>query len=293
MPELPEVETIRRGLARRVVGKEVAQILGDGGRLVRNNPGGVADIRDLAIGATISKVARRGKFMWLVFEGGDAGAPRALVVHLGMSGQVRYRSKAQSQTPLGKHEHLRMLFEGGGAISFVDQRTFGHLTVSELQVDGTGRVVPEVSSHIAPDLLELTDLRDLISATRKRKRIIKSLLLDQGLVSGVGNIYADEALHRAGVHGAVRGCDLTEVQAGQVFEYARGVMALATKQGGTSFDDLYVDAEGDPGYFERSLRVYGRGRRACRKCGSSIQRIRLQGRSHFHCPRCQPPPGAP
>lgn len=281
MPELPEVETIRVGLASHVNGRQIVQVRGAGSRLVRNNPQGMEDLHAHLLYARIREVRRRGKFMWMEFDGSDF----ALVMHLGMSGQVRV---AQGKThELERHEHVRLDLDNGKIVSFVDPRTFGHLTISTLTPDSSGRITPEIMGALAPDPFEDVESAVFTTAMAKTSRIVKSVLLDQRVISGIGNIYADEALFRAGLHGSVRAKDLTPDQAVALVAAAREVMGEALEVGGTSFDALYVNTEGDPGYFERSLRVYGREGEECVDCGREIERQVLGGRSHFFCPGCQ------
>lgn len=287
MPELPEVETIRHGLEKQALNHRIQEVLGTGSRLVRNNPQGMADLHAHLEGAQITAVSRRGKFMWMELEESDF----ALVIHLGMSGQVRVRRRAPKERIA--HEHVRLLLDNGTVVSFVDPRTFGHLTISQLHEDATGRLVPKIMRAVAPDPFEDVPMEVFTNALAKTRRHVKTALLDQSVVSGIGNIYADEALFRARFHGTVRGVDLEEESAAALIDAARLVMGRALRAGGTSFDALYVDTEGNPGYFERSLRVYGRVGRPCRDCGTLIEREVLGGRSHFFCPRCQPfPPSA-
>lgn len=288
MPELPEVETIRRGLAEHLTGRTVETVEGEGSRLVRNNPGGLTQLKTALLGARIKSVERRGKFMWLVLDG---PAEEAMVIHLGMSGQVRTARRPRKE--LDRHEHLRLRLSDGSYVRFFDVRMFGHLTVTELGQDPTGRWVPSLALHIAPDLLELKDRAAILALAQrfeKSQRAVKTMLLDQRLTSGVGNIYADEALFRTRTHGAKTGKDLGAQKLTEVLVAARDVMGQAVKAGGTSFDELYVDVDGNPGYFERELRVYGRKGRACRDCGTPIARLVIGGRSHFFCPTCQPEP---
>lgn len=289
MPELPEVETIRAGLAQQIVGERVEHARAEPTRLFRKNARGHRDVTDLLVGNPLKGVERRGKFLWLLTGGEDLGkddANLAFVVHLGMSGQVRVRSEgpAANVEELGKHEHLRLHLTSGTQISFVDQRTFGHLSVSSL-VDCEGRTVPALMSHIAPDPLETVfDAASVIERGQKSRRRIKTLLLDQTLVSGIGNIYADEALHRAGIPGTKLGSELPEAKWLRVLDASRDVMVEALAAGGTSFDDLYVDVEGNPGYFERALAVYGKRGKECPGCAATVERIVVDGRSHFYCP---------
>lgn len=294
MPELPEVETIRRGLARHAVGKQIEAVVGEDGRLTRNNPGGIFDLRAGLTGKTVAGVDRRGKFMWIAFE----ETPKVLIVHLGMSGQVHVRelpvqsedletrSESNRQPELGRHEHVRLVLGGGKALSFVDARTFGHLTLSEVSLDGE-RLVPSLMSPVARDPLEVPDLGHFLPAFLRTRRPIKSVLLDQHTVSGIGNIYADEALFSRGLHGSTPSNSLQPDQVVQLLAAARDVMLRALKVGGTSFDQFYVDVQGDPGYFERSLRVYGREGKPCPACAAPIEKEVIGGRSHFFCPQCQ------
>lgn len=282
MPELPEVETIRRGLDRHVSGQTIVQASGRSGRLFRNNPGGVAQVEAVLGGSEIAGTGRRGKFMWLNFSDSE----EVLVIHLGMSGQIRVESDPLPQTTeLARHEYLRLRLDSGEKVSFIDPRTFGHLTLSE--VDGG---IPNALAHVAPDPFEVAwDPEATAAKMRASTRAIKTMLLDQSVVSGIGNIYADEALHRAGVHGATRGRELESSQLEAVLTGARDAMEAAIEVGGTSFDSLYVDTEGNPGYFSRSLQVYGQAGERC-ECGDQIVREIIGGRSHFYCPSCQVPP---
>lgn len=281
MPELPEVETIRVGLASHVLGQQIVLVRGKGSRLVRNNPQGMQDLHAHLLHARIRGVQRRGKFMWMELDGSDF----ALVIHLGMSGQVRVTEEKTQE--LERHEHVRLLLDNGKSVSFVDPRTFGHLTISALTPDSSGRIIPEIMGSLAPDPFEDVAPSVFTTAMAKTSRIVKSVLLDQHVVSGIGNIYADEALFRAGLHGSVRAKDLNPDQAVALIGAAKEVMGEALEVGGTSFDALYVNTEGDPGYFERSLRVYGREGEECVECGREIERQILGGRSHFFCSGCQ------
>lgn len=300
MPELPEVETIRKGLQARVVGKTIRVAEGEGGRLTRNNPGGAEQVRSALAGSKIISVERRGKFMWWVLDGPED----SLVVHLGMSGQVRTSSadpeltneeSFQKGPELGRHEHLRLTLDDGSQVHFIDPRMFGQLTLSTLVKDAMGRLIPSSAAHIAPDVLELeTDhaVDQLVKQFKSRNRFVKTMLLDQQIVSGIGNIYADEALFASGIQGARQAAKLPLPKLRTLIQECRSVTRRAVKVGGTSFDDLYVDVDGNPGYFERELFVYGREDHPCRRCGTTVKRITLQGRSHFFCPRCQPKPRA-
>lgn len=187
MPELPEVETIRRGIDRHLRGHQIVSVEGGGGRLVRNNPQGMVDLHAHLTNSRVTAVERRGKFMWVEFDEADS----ALVIHLGMSGHVRILEESSDE--LGRHEHVRLTMDDGQKASFIDPRMFGHLTISRLVEDATGRLVPEVARSIAPDPLEDAPLELWTTPMLRTRRFIKTVLLDQTVISGIGNIYADEA----------------------------------------------------------------------------------------------------
>ncbi len=285
MPELPEVETISRGLARYVQGQAVRGVEVWHPRSVRRHPGGDSGFTQALTGRELTQLRRRGKFMWFELPGNQA-----LVIHLGMSGQLHVFAGGEDG-PRRSHEHVRLVMADGAVVSFVDQRTFGHLQVVPLVADPWGgpHPVPHSLLHIAPDPLEEAFDTDWVVATWRRSGApIKAGLLNQSVVSGIGNIYADEALHRSGVHGARRGRNLRVWEAQLLLESAADVMRLAITQGGTSFDALYVDVEGQPGYFRHSLTAYGRGGQPCLTCGEAMVTTVVAGRSHVFCARCQP-----
>ncbi|MDO5048511.1 MAG: bifunctional DNA-formamidopyrimidine glycosylase/DNA-(apurinic or apyrimidinic site) lyase [Actinomycetaceae bacterium] len=291
MPELPEVETIRMGLLSRIVGRRIIDAHVWGARIARAQTGGASALENQMIGRRIDALARRGKFLWAELDSGQA-----LVFHLGMSGQLRIFEG--EPMPRSTHEHARMDFEGGGSLSFFDQRTFGRLEVASFvdtadgEIAGWGserRAIPASAAHIARDPLDPAfDAAIVVKRIRASQSPIKNLLLNQSLVSGIGNIYADEALFTAGVHGRRMGKNLRVYEVENLLAAAAQIMRSAIEVGGTSFDALYVNAEGDPGYFSRSLRVYGRDGEACVRCGTTIRRVAIQGRSHHFCPLCQP-----
>ena len=202
-----------------------------------------------------------------------------------MSGQLLVE---EAGAPEEKHLHARFTFaDGGPELRFVDQRTFGGMALSDLTPEG----IPEAIAHIAPDPLERGfDQRAVLARMRTRESAVKRALLDQGLVSGVGNIYADEALWRAQVHGERLCSALTRPALSRILDHARDVMLEALGQGGTSFDALYVNVNGASGYFDRSLNAYGQEGRPCRRCGTPIRRESFMNRSSYSCPRCQPRP---
>ena len=281
MPELPEVEVVRRGLQAHIAGKTITAVEVRHPRAVRRHEAGPADLTARLTGARIAGTDRRGKYLWLLL--GD----EALVVHLGMSGQMLLG-------PITRTEHLRIAatLDDGTALSFVDQRTFGGWQLADL-VTVAGSRLPEPVAHIARDPLDPRFDRDaVVNVLRRKHSEIKRQLLDQTVVSGIGNIYADEALWRAGVNGARISEKLTRRQLGEVLDCAAEVMREALSEGGTSFDSLYVNVNGQSGYFDRSLNVYGREDRDCRRCGAVIRREKFMNRSSFYCPVCQPRPRA-
>ncbi|MCV7222012.1 DNA-formamidopyrimidine glycosylase [Mycolicibacterium elephantis] len=280
MPELPEVEVVRRGLAAHVVDKTVTAVRVHHPRAVRRHEAGPADLTARLLGSRIVGTGRRGKYMWLTLDDGSA-----LVVHLGMSGQMLLGA-----VPNERHLRIAALLDDGTALSFVDQRTFGGWLLTEtVTVDGSD--VPLPVAHLARDPLDpMFDRDGVVTVLRRKHSEIKRQLLDQTVVSGIGNIYADEALWRAQVHGARLASALTRRQLGEVLDAAAEVMAEALEQGGTSFDALYVNVNGESGYFDRSLDAYGREGEPCRRCGAVMRREKFMNRSSFYCPRCQPRP---
>ena len=279
MPELPEVEVVRRGLALGVAGRTVAAVRVSRDRAVRRHLAGADDFTARLTGRTLLSAERRGKYLWLPLDSGEA-----LIGHLGMSGQLLV---VPGDAPLPRHLHVRVGFvDGGRELRFVDQRTFGGLQV----VEG-GDPVPPVLAHVARDPLDpLFDDEAFVTALRRRRTGVKRALLDQTLVSGIGNIYADELLWRAQLHGARPTELLTRPAVRRLLAHGRKVLAEAVAQGGTSFDALYVSTEGVSGLFERALNAYGREGQPCPRCGTAIRRESFMNRSSSSCPRCQPRP---
>ncbi|MCW2863123.1 MAG: formamidopyrimidine-DNA glycosylase [Actinoallomurus sp.] len=279
MPELPEVEVVRRGVERWVAGRTIESATVLHPRAARRHTEGPADLAARLTGRLVSGARRRGKYLWL-----PVGDEEALLAHLGMSGQLIV---GEPDRPYEKHLRARFTFtDGGSDLRFIDQRTFGHLMLTATE-DG----VPVPIAHIAPDPLEkVFDEDAFFQALRRRRTGLKRALLDQSLISGVGNIYADEALWRAKLHWARPTETLTRAEAARVLEAAREVMGAALLAGGTSFDSLYVNVNGESGYFDRSLSVYGREDEPCPRCGSPIRRDAFMNRSSYTCPTCQPRP---
>ena len=288
MPELPEVETVREGLARFLLHREIASADARHPRAIRRHLNGPDDFSASLLGATFAAAHRRGKYLWLPLDEDVAGA-RALVAHLGMSGQLLVQPPHAADE---KHLHVRIGFsDGGPELRFIDQRTFGGLMIDELVGSGDGPdAVPVQVSHIARDPLDpLFDDESFISRLRARRTEIKRALLDQSLISGIGNIYADESLWRARLHGQRSTAKLSRSEVRNLLTEVRAVLTESLRQGGTSFDALYVNVNGQGGYFERALAVYGREGEPCLRCGRPIVRSSFMNRSSFFCPRCQRP----
>lgn len=276
MPELPEVETVRRGLAEHVVGSKFKEITVLHRRAT--SPKSIAALTSLK-GARVTEVARRGKFLWFKLD-----RPEVLVGHLGMSGQFLIQPKSAPD-----ERHLRVKISLGKLdLRFIDQRTFGWLGVDE-----TRNGLPTYVKDIAADPFDSQfNLDETIERFRKKKTELKRALLDQGVMSGVGNIYADEALWRSKIHPESRTETMKVLRIKELIENATSVMSEALSVGGTSFDDLYINVNGESGYFERSLAVYGQEGEGCPRCGREIRRIKFANRSSHFCPKCQPTPRA-
>ena len=289
MPELPEVEVVRRGLADHVAGRRIASVELRGTRVARRHVAGHEDLIGLLTGRVIGRARRRGKYLWLeLADAADGPVEDALLLHLGMSGQLLVEVAA---APDEKHLHARFRFDDSGPeLRFVDQRTFGGLAWSANGADG----IPLTIAHIAPDPFEPAyDPNAVVRRIKAKDSEIKRVLLDQTVVSGIGNIYADEALWRAQVHGRRMASTLTKPTIARVLGHARDVMTEALGEGSTSFDALYVNVNGASGYFDRSLAAYGQVGRPCRRCGTLIMREHFMNRSSFFCPRCQVAPRRP
>lgn len=283
MPELPEVEVVRAGIERWATGRTISRVEVRHPRAVRRHVAGAPDFIARLAGRTLRAPERRGKYLWLPL-GDDA-----LVIHLGMSGQVLMKTP---DVPAETHLRVRVAFDDDGTeLRFVDQRTFGGMAVDPLVPDAGGVIVPNSVRDIARDPLDPDfDVDLVVHAMRRRSTDVKRALLDQGLVSGIGNIYADEALWRARLHGRRSTDRLTRAQAREVLTRAAEVMTEALAQGGTSFDALYVHVNGQSGYFSRSLQAYGQEGEPCARCSTPIRREHFMNRSSYFCPRCQPVP---
>lgn len=348
MPELPEVETVRAGLAEHSVGRPVRAVRVVDARSLRRHLPGPAHFEAALTGRALRGTYRRGKYLWLTLSEPDGTlSDEALVVHLGMSGQLLVRDEPGSDvdSELGSDSgndsearaafdeqprHLRVALElgpvgtasseagAGQRLLFVDQRIFGGMFLSPLVPDVPAAVAGEVASdesavpehflvaehflvpqavkHIARDPLD--EFFDPAAVRRKFLRTssgIKKVLLDQSVISGVGNIYADEALWRARLHYAKPARTLSAAQTRDLLAAVTQVLRESLAAGGTSFDALYVNVLGESGYFERSLNAYGRAGEPCHRCAeagrtSLIVREPFQNRSSYRCPHCQRAP---
>ena len=277
MPELPEVEVVRRGLDAHLVGRTITATRVHHPRAVRRHEAGPADLTGRLLGATITGTDRRGKYLWLLLDSDEA-----LVVHLGMSGQMLL-----GELPDTRHLRIAAVLDDGTKVGFVDQRTFGGWQLTDL-VTVDGSVVPVPVAHLARDPLDPRfDPDAVVKVLRRKHSEIKRQLLDQTVVSGIGNIYADEALWRAGIRGTRMADRLSKPRLRALLDAAAEVMRNALAAGGTSFDSLYVNVNGESGYFSRSLDAYGREDEPCRRCGTLIRREKFMNRSSYFCPKCQ------
>jgi formamidopyrimidine-DNA glycosylase len=318
VPELPEVEVVRAGLepavsGARVLGVDVVDV-----RALTRHDGDARDFEARLTGRTIRAVVRRGKFLWMPLDDADRGH-EAVVAHLGMSGQVLL---GRGRAP-GRHRRIVLVVQpdwtdAAGVreepveLEFVDQRTFGSMAIDPMAptVDGApagsaGQIdveqpdaswrwrIPGQVAHIARDPLDPAfDDERFVALARQRSSGIKRLLLDQGLVSGIGNIYADESLWAAKLHYDRAGARLSRATLLHLLEEVRAVLRRALEDGGTSFDAQYVNVNGQSGYFSQRLAVYGQQGKPCPRCGATIVREAFMNRSSHRCPVCQPRPRA-
>lgn len=275
MPELPEVESVGRALAAELTGRRLTGLSVRWGGLCEPSPRAV---RDALVGRTLTGLHRHGKYLIARFADAAGGGDGAfLMIHLRMTGQFL----AQPDYVPDRHVHVTFDFDGH-LVHFRDVRKFGRLTLVE------DAVRPAALAHVGPDMLTVR-AADWLAAVRGRAAPFKSVLLDQGVAAGLGNIYADEALFLAGVHPLARPRDLDETVLREVLRRAKQVLRLAIRHGGTTFLD-FRNFHGQPGNFRRRLRVYGRAGEPCRDCGAAIERLVIGGRSSCWCPRCQPAP---
>ena len=284
MPELPEVEVVRAGLEPAVVGSVITSVSVFDERALTRHVAGATDFVARLEGTTVTAACRRGKFLWLPLGGADS----ALIAHLGMSGQMLLRAPDAGAE---RHERVRIGIEhpvhGELAIVFSDQRTFGSLAVDALVDDGGSRIPTQVV-HIARDPMdEHFDDDAFRAALARRGSAIKRVLLDQGVVSGIGNIYADESLWAARIHPETPANRLSVQAVRRLLAEVRLVLAKALAEGGTSFDAQYVNVNGQAGYFAHSLNAYGQQGKPCARCGTPVVRESFMNRGSHFCPRCQ------
>ncbi|MCZ4498143.1 MAG: DNA-(apurinic or apyrimidinic site) lyase [Marmoricola sp.] len=286
MPELPEVEVVRRGLENHVLDRPITEVEVLHPRPVRRHLPGPDDFAAVLTGRAFTAARRRGKYLWLPLSpGGGEGPGDALLGHLGMSGPMLVQPDG---APDERHLRVRFRLADGTELRFVDQRMFGGLSLA----DG-GADLPAELAHIARDPLDdQFDDAEFVRRVRRSGSGIKRILLNQTVVSGVGNIYADEALWLARLHGDRRGDRLRVADVELLLAGVRSVMLAALAAGGTSFDALYVNVNGESGYFDRSLHAYGQEGEPCERCGTAIRRVSFMNRSSFFCPTCQRPPRA-
>jgi len=278
VPELPEVEVVRLGIAEHVVGRTITRVVVHDARSVRRHLPGPTDFADRLRGRTVVGAARRGKYLWMQLDQGDA-----VLCHLGMSGQFLISG---ADAPPPRHLRIALTLDDGRELRFADQRIFGGMSFSEEGAD----LPPEIA-HIARDPLDpLFDAGEFATRLRKRETGVKRAILDQTLISGVGNIYADESLWRTPLHYARNTRHLRSREVEGLLVHIGEVMLEALAQGGTSFDTLYVNVNGNSGYFERSLQAYGQEGEPCQRCGTPIRRDAFMNRSSYWCPKCQPRP---
>lgn len=303
MPELPEVETVRAGLAKHLTGATITAIEIHDSRSLKRHLSGPKDFRAKLEGKKVLDVVRRGKFLWLPIDGSD----QALVGHLGMSGQMLVRTPDFPEDNLNR---VTIRFETSKGkpleLRFVDQRIFGSLAIDPLIATRDGgqggfstyknqskpwrNLIPASAAHIARDPLdELFDQESVVAKIRTKRSGIKRVLLDQNLVSGIGNIYADESLWHAKLHFDRQADGISKAKLTELMAIVRRVLTAAVEQGGTSFDEQYKNVNGESGYFSQQLYAYGQTDQPCARCQTPIRRQAWANRGSHFCPRCQRP----
>jgi formamidopyrimidine-DNA glycosylase len=322
LPELPEVEVVRAGLHPAVTGAVIERVDVLETRSLRRHEGGVDDFAARLASATVLSAVRRGKFLWLPLADRDGDTGHALVAHLGMSGQVLLRDRDAADDRLLRIR-LDLAHPGLGPVrlAFVDQRIFGSMAIDETVPTADGALagyagaellgssrpaggdglasdsqdpepwlfrIPRQVAHIARDPLDPAfDEKAFFSRLASRGSGVKRALLDQGLVSGIGNIYADESLWAAKIHFDQPCSSLSTRKAALLLLEVRAVLYKALAEGGTSFDAQYVNVNGESGYFSHSLNAYGQQGKPCPRCGTPIRRVSFMNRGSHFCPRCQ------
>jgi len=277
MPELPEVETVAQGLRRRALGRRIAAVEIRHAAVIVGSPEEFASILK---GRRLANVSRKGKAIAVELAADDGSAPRFLLVRLGMTGQL---TVTPHHAPIEPHTHAFMaLDDGREELRFRDTRRFGRLRCL------TQQELEKVLGALGPDAQQVTEVQ-FRTAMRGRKGAIKSWLMNQNLVAGLGNIYADEALYEACIHPLSQPGRVSSGKARQLYKAVRKVLGHAVRLGGTTFSD-YLNVEGRPGEFLKKLKVYQHTGEPCRRCGHAIRRILIAGRSSHFCSRCQPRP---
>ncbi|WP_122820828.1 bifunctional DNA-formamidopyrimidine glycosylase/DNA-(apurinic or apyrimidinic site) lyase [Varibaculum vaginae] len=298
MPELPEVEVVCRGLEEQIIGAQIEKVEVFFPGSLRGQD--AKRFSEALKGWKITNAVRRGKFLWLLGEDQEGKQTLySLVIHLGMSGQLLI-NKPKIELSHRNQGHLRVCItlRDGRTVNFVDQRTFGRMVVEPLVetkdnkpagIGAESHLIPRnVELNVARDVLDpYADFKKIAEKVHQRKSSIKHSLLDQKLVSGIGNIYADESLFAARISPAQSAKTLTEERIVEIFKISGKIMEAAIEHGGTSFDELYVDTSGNPGYFEQELKVYGRGGKPCKVCGTTLEKLQQSGRNATYCPQCQ------
>ncbi|MBH0115961.1 bifunctional DNA-formamidopyrimidine glycosylase/DNA-(apurinic or apyrimidinic site) lyase [Salinibacterium sp. NG253] len=290
MPELPEVEVVRAGLEPAVTGATAASVSVFDERSLRRHEGPSEDFIDRLTGRTFLTPQRRGKFMWLPLADSAEAHGEALVTHLGMSGQVLLRDRSTDDRLTRIRIDLDHPDHGALRLNFVDQRIFGSMAIDSMlpTVDQPAFAVPSQVAHIARDPLDpFFDDAKFLRSLKAKRTTVKRALLDQTLISGVGNIYADEALWAARVHYNQPTETLSRAKAVQLLAEVRAVFSKALAEGGTSFDTQYLNVNGESGYFAHSLNVYGQQGRACPRCGREVVRESFMNRGSHFCRFCQ------
>ena len=313
MPELPEVETVRAGLAPALTNATVTAIEVLDARSFKRHVGGVDDFIATMVGSKILAVVRRGKFLWMPLElptGRSSGHKLAMVGHLGMSGQMLLRTPGFAEDKLTR-VIIHAVSESGERVEmrFIDQRLFGSLAIDYLVPTSDGlpggfsnglgvtssddstwwrNLIPASAAHIMRDPLDADfDEKFVLAKFKKKNSGIKRVLLDQQTLSGIGNIYADEALWRSQLHYDQPAASLTGPKAKELLQHVREILAKAVTEGGTSFDEQYKNVNGESGYFAVSLNAYGMTGMPCKRCGTQIKRDNWMNRGSHFCPKCQ------
>jgi formamidopyrimidine-DNA glycosylase len=303
VPELPEVETVRAGLAMSLTGAKVTEVLVHDARSLKRHALGKKDFINTLTGATIEAAVRRGKFLWLPLKANKGEEQLALMGHLGMSGQMLLRSLDFEKENLNRVTiRVKTKNRKNLELRFVDQRIFGSLAIDVMQPTEDGlaggftespskawvNMIPSQAKHIARDPLDPNfDLARVLEIFKKKNSGIKRVLLDQQVISGIGNIYADESLWRAKIHYDQSASSISSKKAKLLLDEVTDVLAAAVKAGGTSFDEQYKNINGESGYFSVNLNAYGQTGLPCNRCGRAIKRDNWMNRGSHYCPNCQ------